>query len=162
MLEFIVLEARYDAAMAVDRPIGSNISIVAADEIYHGTIVKVEPCDPAFPESPWRSLNIAYEGDSDDTALDCCSPWELQLDEATLSSIFLRVESESDLTVDEISRMSLILESLLTCATFRHFAAPVDLKSYPKYVHSVCYLNLYIFHLCNDEGCVPNGLAHCA
>ena len=134
-----MLEARYNAAMAIDRPVGSKVSIVAADEIYIGSIVKNEPCDPAYPESPWRSLSISYEGDSDDTALDCCSPWELQLDEATLSEISACINSESDLTEAEITRIGLILDSLSTSEVFSHFAAPVDLKKYPKYVHTVYY-----------------------
>lgn len=76
VLDFLVLRKRHELALRRNWAPGMRFSSYINGVWYSGVVVEKRPHDDAYPDSPWKSLLVAW--DSEDPA-ELTGPWELEV-----------------------------------------------------------------------------------
>lgn len=132
MPDFLVLASKVARSLSQNYSKGDRIKMFYPDEEewYYGEIVNIRPKDEQYPDSPWESLVVKWQLDSEESI----SPWEVQPFEKAIDT------SESIECIEPEEEKAIIetLKKIQSLEIARPFRFPVP-NNTPRYKARVAY-----------------------
>ncbi|XP_043927396.1 bromodomain and WD repeat-containing protein 1 [Protopterus annectens] len=155
VIDFIVLRQFFDEARQRTWKPRDRFRSVIDDAWWFGTVLKQEPANHEYPDSPFQCYSIRWDTDE----VDRLSPWDMETipDHAELpqevgASVPVTPDEMDNLLYkpkkgewgkksqhEECERIINGIDQLLTRNIAAPFSAPVDLRRYPLYCMVVAY-----------------------